>query len=46
MAKLFQTYDLPRGELTSHGREVDLKAIRKTALMTVDGQCDDICIAA
>ena len=45
VVKLFQTDDLPRGELTSHGREMDLKAIRKTVLMTVHGQCDDICIA-
>ena len=43
VAKVFQTYDLPRGELTWHGRKVDLKAIRKTALMTVEGERDDIC---
>lgn len=41
--KVFQTYDLPRGELTWHGRKVDLKAIRRTALLTVEGERDDIC---
>ena len=43
VAKVFQTYDLPRGELTWHGRKVDLKAIRRTALLTVEGERDDIC---
>ena len=41
--KVFQTYDLPRGELTVHGRKVNPAAIRKTALMTVEGERDDIC---
>ena len=43
VAKVFQTYDLPRGELTWHDRKVDLKAIRRTALLTVEGERDDIC---
>ena len=43
VSKIFQTYDLPRGELTWHGRKVDLKAIRRTALLTVEGERDDIC---
>jgi poly(3-hydroxybutyrate) depolymerase len=43
VAKVFQTYDLPRGELTWHGRKVNLKAIRRTALLTVEGERDDIC---
>jgi poly(3-hydroxybutyrate) depolymerase len=43
VSKVFQTYDLPRGELTWHGRKVDLKAIRRTALLTVEGEKDDIC---
>ncbi len=43
VSKVFQTYDLPRGELTWHGRKVDLKAIRRTALLTVEGERDDIC---
>ena len=41
--RVFQTYDLPRGELTVHGRKVDPAAIRKTALITVEGERDDIC---
>ena len=43
VAKVFQTYDLPRGELTWHGRKVNLKAIQRTALLTVEGERDDIC---
>jgi poly(3-hydroxybutyrate) depolymerase len=43
VAKVFQTYDLPRGELSWHGRRVNLQAIRRTALMTVEGERDDIC---
>lgn len=43
VAKVFQTYDLPRGELTWHDRKVNLKAIRRTALLTVEGERDDIC---
>ncbi|MCU4117865.1 polyhydroxyalkanoate depolymerase [Variovorax sp. N23] len=41
--RVFQTYDLPRGELTVNGRTVNPAAIRKTALMTVEGERDDIC---
>jgi poly(3-hydroxybutyrate) depolymerase len=41
--KVFQTYDLARGELMYKGRRVDTHAIRKTALMTVEGERDDIC---
>ena len=41
--KVFQTYDLPRGELTWKGRAVNPAAIRRTALMTVEGERDDIC---
>lgn len=43
VAKVFQTYDLPRGELTWHDRKVNLKAIQRTALLTVEGERDDIC---
>ncbi len=43
VAKVFQTYDLPRGELTAHGVKVEPEAIRKTALFTVEGERDDIC---
>lgn len=41
--KVFQTYDLARGELTVRGRRVDPSAIRRTALLTVEGERDDIC---
>ncbi len=41
--KVFQTYDLPRGTLTFRGRTVNPAAIRRTALMTVEGERDDIC---
>jgi poly(3-hydroxybutyrate) depolymerase len=41
--KVFQTYDLARGELMWRGRRVDPSAIRRTALMTVEGERDDIC---
>jgi poly(3-hydroxybutyrate) depolymerase len=43
VAKVFQTYDLPRGVLTYKGRTVNTAAIRRTALMTVEGERDDIC---
>ena len=41
--KVFQTYDLPRGVLQYKGRTVNPAAIRRTALMTVEGERDDIC---
>ncbi|WP_372658310.1 polyhydroxyalkanoate depolymerase [Hydrogenophaga sp.] len=41
--KVFQTYDLPLGKLQWKGRTVDPSAIRRTALMTVEGERDDIC---
>ena len=40
---VFQTYDLPLGKLRYRGRTVNPKAIRRTALMTVEGERDDIC---
>ena len=40
---VFQEARLPKGELTYQGRPVDLRAIRKTALLTVEGERDDIC---
>jgi len=43
VGKVFQTYDLPRGALTWRDTLVDPKAIRRTALMTVEGERDDIC---
>lgn len=41
--KVFQTFDLARGELMYRGRRVNPGAIRRTALMTVEGERDDIC---
>ena len=41
--KVFQTHDLPRGTLSWRGRSVDPAAIRRTALLTVEGERDDIC---
>jgi poly(3-hydroxybutyrate) depolymerase len=43
VGKVFQTHDLPRGRLTWGDRAVDPAAIRRTALMTVEGERDDIC---
>jgi len=40
---VFQQHLLPRGELTYRGRKVDLRSIRKTFLLTVEGERDDIC---
>ncbi len=43
VSKVFQTYDLPRGVLTYRDRIVNPAAIRRTHLMTVEGERDDIC---
>jgi polyhydroxyalkanoate depolymerase len=40
---VFQEYALPRGQLTFRGRPVEPAAIRRTALLTVEGERDDIC---
>jgi poly(3-hydroxybutyrate) depolymerase len=40
---VFQDHVLPRGELKSNGRCINPKAIRRTALFTVEGERDDIC---
>jgi polyhydroxyalkanoate depolymerase len=40
---VFQDYALARGELKWRGRKVDPSAIRRTALVTVEGERDDIC---
>ena len=40
---VFQRTLLAKGELTVRGRRVDPGAIRKTALLTVEGERDDIC---
>ena len=41
--KVFQEALLAKGELTYKGRRVNPGAIRKTALLTVEGERDDIC---
>jgi len=41
--RVFQDHDLPRGRMTWRGRPVRPDAIRRTALMTVEGEKDDIC---
>ena len=39
---VFQRYLLPKGELAHRGRKVDLADLRDVALMTVEGERDDI----
>jgi poly(3-hydroxybutyrate) depolymerase len=39
---VFVEHSLPRGEMKHRGASVDLKAIRCCALMTVEGENDDI----
>jgi len=41
--KIFQKHQLPKGELMYKGRKVNLAAIRKPFLITVEGERDDIC---
>ena len=43
VSRVFQQHLLPRGELIWRNRRVDPRAIRRTALMTVEGERDDIC---
>ncbi|MEO8806056.1 MAG: polyhydroxyalkanoate depolymerase [Burkholderiaceae bacterium] len=40
---VFQKYALPKGELMFRGRRVNPAAIRRTALVTIEGERDDIC---
>ena len=40
---VFQDYALAKGQLQYKGRTVNPKAIRKTTLLTVEGERDDIC---
>jgi len=42
-SQFVQTYDLPRGVLQYRNRRVNTQAIRRTALLTVEGERDDIC---
>ena len=43
VAWVFQEARLAKGELTFRGGRVDMKAIRRTMLLTVEGERDDIC---
>ncbi len=40
---VFQEHALPRGTLTFQGEKVEPQAIRRTMLLTVEGERDDIC---
>jgi poly(3-hydroxybutyrate) depolymerase len=40
---IFQEYALPLGKFTWHGSVVDPAAIRRTMLLTIEGERDDIC---
>ena len=40
---IFQEFALPLGKLSWHGHRVEPAAIRKTMLLTVEGERDDIC---
>ncbi|MCF4124763.1 polyhydroxyalkanoate depolymerase [Methylobacterium sp. SyP6R] len=40
---VFQDATLAQNKLTFRGAPIDMRAIRKTALMTVEGERDDIC---
>ena len=40
---VFQEYSLALGKLAFRGRIVDPRAIRRTALVTIEGEKDDIC---
>jgi poly(3-hydroxybutyrate) depolymerase len=43
VSRVFQQHLLPRGELYWRNRKVEPRAIRKTTLLTVEGERDDIC---
>ncbi len=43
VGKIFQEHVLPLGKLTLRDMPVEPRAIRKTALLTVEGEKDDIC---
>jgi poly(3-hydroxybutyrate) depolymerase len=40
---VFQEHALPLGNFRWRGRRVDPRAIKRTALLTVEGERDDIC---
>jgi polyhydroxyalkanoate depolymerase len=41
--QVFQRYLLPLGKMQHKGEPIDLSAIKKTFLLTVEGEKDDIC---
>ena len=41
--RVFQDHDLPRGQFLYRGEPVRPAAIRRTAILTVEGERDDIC---
>jgi polyhydroxyalkanoate depolymerase len=41
--QIFQEHALARGKLFWHGRRVEPRAIARTALLTIEGERDDIC---
>ena len=43
VSREFQDNALARNELDYRGRRLDMRSIRRTALMTVEGERDDIC---
>lgn len=43
MHTVFQEHALPNGVMMHRGESVDCSAIRKTALLTIEGEKDDIC---
>jgi poly(3-hydroxybutyrate) depolymerase len=42
VGKVFVRHELPTGEMRHRGKPVDLKAIRRCAIMAVEGEKDDI----
>jgi len=40
--KIFQTYELPRNVMKYKGQNIDLRSIRRCALLTLEGEKDDI----
>lgn len=43
MEQVFREHHLARGIASYHGKPIKLAAIKKTALMTIEGEDDDIC---
>jgi polyhydroxyalkanoate depolymerase len=43
VSQVFQEHALPQGKLKWRDRPIDPRSIRRTALLTVEGEKDDIC---